>query len=76
MSKFNYDDLVTANPGSPKELRPGERAWVCGITEPKDRRGAYLQKFPTGTVYLVEFEDGSAVEAIETDLMLVEANPK
>jgi hypothetical protein len=69
MTKYSYNDIVTAKPNAPSELRPGERAWVVGISEQKDRKGEYLTKFPSGTVYLVEFEDGSSVSISESDLM-------
>jgi len=73
MTTFTYDDIVTAKPGAPNELRPGQRAWVVGITEAKDRRGANLKRFPTGTVYLIEFEDGSAIDVAEADLIEVKS---
>jgi hypothetical protein len=69
MTKFSYNSIVTARLGTSAELRPGERAWVVGVSEEKDRKGEYLKKFPIGTVYLIEFEDGSTVSATESDLM-------
>lgn len=69
MTKYSYNDIVTAKPNASVALRPGERAWVVGVSEQKDRKGEYLTKFPTGTVYLIEFEDGSSVSVVESDLM-------
>ena len=69
MNKFNYDDMVTAKDNAPKELRRGKSAWIVGISKQEDRKGAYLEKFPKGVVYTIEFEDGSSVEALEADLL-------
>jgi hypothetical protein len=33
------------------------------------RPGTYFDKFPPGTVYMVEFEDGTATEVHETALV-------
>jgi len=70
MSKFSYNDIVTAKPDAPKELRPGERAWVVGIIEQEGRKDDFLKEFPEGIVYTIEFEDGLSVEAKESDLLL------
>jgi len=68
MNKFTWDDIVTANPNSPNELRSGARAWIVGMSPQEKRKGAYLEKFPKGWVYTIEFEDGSSMEAAESDL--------
>ncbi len=70
MTKFTYDDVVKAIANAPSELRPGERAWVVGVFE--DRPGKYFESFPPGTVYTIEFEDGSAIEIHEVMLELAE----
>ena len=61
---FTYDDIVRVKADAPAELRPGERAWVVGIAadEERHRRGSHFDQFPVGTVYLVEFEDGDALD--------------
>jgi hypothetical protein len=70
MPKFSYDDIVKVRPQAVAEQRPGERAWVIAIFE--DRPGPYFDKFPSGIVYSVEFEDGFATEIHESMLSLDE----
>ena len=52
---FTYDDIVRVKADAPAELRPGQRAWVVGITADADRHrlGSHFDQFPVGTVYLV-----------------------
>lgn len=65
---FTYDDIVCVKADAPAELRPGELAWVVGITADEDRhrRGSHFDQFPVGTVLLVEFEDGDALDIHES----------
>ena len=69
-NKYTWDDIVIAKPGAAEELRPGQRAWVVGMSSQEKRKGSYLEKFPEGWVYTIEFEDGSSTEAAESDLIL------
>lgn len=62
-NKFDYDDIVIVKKMAPSSLRPGSKAWVVGVFF--DRPGHYFDKFPEGTVYTIEFEDGESVEAHE-----------
>lgn len=71
MSKYTYNDIVAAKPHTSEELRAGEKAWIVGISEKKNRRGKYLEMFPEGIIYTIEFEDGSSVNVSEDDLILV-----
>lgn len=64
--KYTYDDVVKVRTGAAAELHPGATAWVVSIFE--TRPGPYLDRFPEGIVYTVEFEDGSSVEEHEQDL--------
>ena len=66
MTKFTYDDIVKVAAHAPDALRPGKRAWIVGVFE--DRPGSYFEKFPLGTVYSIEFEDGSSLEIHESNL--------
>lgn len=66
MPKFNYDDIVSANNLAPLSARPGSKAWIVGIFE--TRTGDFLQAFPDGVVYTIEFEDGSSTEVMEKHL--------
>lgn len=68
MPKFDYDDIVTAINTAPTNTRPGSKAWVVGVLE--TRRGEFLSSFPEGVVYVIEFEDGSSTEVIESHLEL------
>jgi hypothetical protein len=64
--KFDYDSLARV----PGELGGGKgayrKAWVVGVFE--ERKEVYFDRFPPGTVYTVEFEDGSSMEIHEDDL--------
>ena len=68
MATFTYDDIVRISASAPDAARPGERAWVIGIVEEPRQRGTHLDLFPPGTVYLVEFEGGDAVDIHESYL--------
>ena len=61
--KFDYDDVVRVIADAPSQCRPGEKGWIVGVYE--ERTGAFLEKFPIGTVYTIEFEDGSSAEVHE-----------
>lgn len=62
---FDYGALVSAAGGVPP-VRVGARAWVVGISLEGERRGAFLEKFPAGIVYTIEFEDGDATDVHES----------
>jgi hypothetical protein len=70
MSKFTYDDVVRVSDKAPLEIRPSERAWIVGVFV--DRPGEYYEQFPLGTIYSIEFEDGSSLDAHESMLDLIE----
>jgi hypothetical protein len=62
---FTYDDIVRVRADAPPEMRPGAQAWVIGIATAQERRGSHFKGFPAGTVHLVEFEDGQAIDIHE-----------
>ena len=66
MSKFTFNDIVQTREDAPKDVRPGQRASVFMVWLPQDRDGSYYAKFPPGTVYSIEFQDGDAVDVHET----------
>lgn len=69
MAKFTYDDIVRIRKDSPGLLRPGERAWIIAVFEDKNARpGNAFDAFPEGTVYTIEFEDGTTEEIHESSL--------
>jgi hypothetical protein len=72
MTKFSYSDIVTTTNKSIPMLRAGDRSWVVGISHSSERSGAYLNKFPEGVVYTIEFEDGSSIDVEEKDLLLLQ----
>ena len=74
MTKFDYDNIVTAIKGSDPKLRPGEKGWVCGIYEIKTCSDEFKNKYCDGNVYLIEFEDGDAVKVHESQLILIDRN--
>jgi hypothetical protein len=65
---FTYSDIVLVKTNSPEEMRPGQKAWVIGITTEHERSGSHFDQFPPGTVYLVEFEGGEALDIHESML--------
>ena len=67
MSKFTWGDSVQIAEGAPADLRPGSMAVVVGLSE--ERHGSFLERFPHGMVYTVEYEDGSSVELHEDHLV-------
>lgn len=69
ITAYDYDDTVTAKSDAPSELRPGETASVVAILPESERRGDFLKEFPDGTVYIIEFNDGSTANARESDLI-------
>jgi hypothetical protein len=70
MPKFSYSDIVTARAAAGKDARAGEQAWIVAIVE--DRLHFTLQQFPPGVVYSIEFEDGTAIDVHEGNLVLIE----
>jgi len=65
---YTYNDVVRVRADAPPEMHPGERAWVIGVTAEHERRGSHFKQFPAGTVYLVEFEGGDAIDIHENML--------
>lgn len=70
--KFTYDDIVVVGNTAPKEFRPGEKAWVVGVFS--DRSKDKFSWLPPGVVYLVEFEDGEAIDVNEDFLRRYEGH--
>lgn len=71
MARFDYDDRVRVALGADEKLRPGAVAWVVGVFEDRPA-GSYFEKFPSGVVYSIEYEDGEAKEIHESDLQPLE----
>lgn len=74
MPKFTWGDSVRIAEGAPSSVRPGSSAAVVGISEQHDRQGSYLDAFPTGVVYTIEFDDGSSAEVHEDHLIPLASN--
>jgi hypothetical protein len=53
VSAFTWDDTVRV------------KLTALSNSAENERSGAYLARFPRGTIYTIEFEDGSAVEIEE-----------
>jgi hypothetical protein len=66
MTKFTWNDTVQIKQSAPAQYCRGEPASVVGISLKSDRRGAFLEAFPEGIVYTIEFEGGSSVEIHES----------
>lgn len=74
MPKFTWGDLVRISEGAPAKVRPGSAAEVVGLSEESERRGSYLDQFPRGVVYTVEFEDGNSAEVHEQHIVPLVSN--
>jgi hypothetical protein len=72
MSKFTYNDIVSAPAAFGADNSMSGKAWIVGIFETDKEPGLYWKKFPSGFVYTVEFEDGSSTEFYENDLRMWE----
>lgn len=70
---MTYDDTVRVRMTAPLRERRGALASVCGVTPPAQRREGHWEQFPPGTVYLVEFEDGEALDVHESWIERAEA---
>ena len=68
MTKFAYGDVVRVMESAPAEMRPSAKAWVVGVFEADQRRGRHFDQFAPGSVYSVEFEDGSSIDVHESNL--------
>lgn len=66
MVKFSYDDIVKIKVDARTAAKRHGRAWIIAVME--DRQRYPLGRFPPGTVYSIEFEDGTAVDVHENDL--------
>jgi len=71
MAKFTWGDSVLIAEDAPANARPGSPAGIVGISEKHNRHGSYLQDFPDGVVYTVEFEDGEDAEVHEDHIVLL-----
>jgi len=69
MPKFKWGDSVRIAEGAPASVRPGSPGLVVGVSEQHQRQGSYLQAFPSGVVYTVEFADGGDAEVHEDHLI-------
>jgi hypothetical protein len=74
MSRFTVGDTVRIAEPALLGVRPGSVAEVVGISDERERHGSYLDAFPRGVVYTVEFEDGSPAELQEDHLMPLASN--
>jgi hypothetical protein len=63
---FSYGDMVRVATDAPTEMHPGEKASVVGITPNENKLGSHFEQFPRGTVYLIEFGDGEAIDIHES----------
>ena len=59
---FTWNDFVVVVDHAPTAQRPGATASIVGISRQYERSGTYLEEFPTGNVYTVEFDDGASVD--------------
>ncbi|MEG1453457.1 hypothetical protein [Brevundimonas sp.] len=59
---FTWNDLVVVADHAPTWQRPGSTASIVGISRQYERSGTYLDEFPTGNVYTVEYDDGASAD--------------
>ena len=72
MTLFTFNDVVRIKATAPAMCRPGALAWIIAVFT-ESRPGSSFDEFPPGTVYSVEFEDGSAID-IHESLLEAETN--
>jgi hypothetical protein len=72
MAKYTWGSTVIIKQEAAPNLRAGAKVDIVGISEEKDRKGEYLEKYPHGTVYTIEYIDGSDAQAHEDDLALLQ----
>jgi hypothetical protein len=73
MPQFTYDDIVFVRPDAPAEFRPGSRAWIIAVIDV--RVPGQYEWLPPGQVYMIEFEDGDAIDIVE-NLLLSESSAR
>lgn len=74
MAKFDYNDIVRVCSDAQQDLRPGERAWIVGVTTEDKRIGSHYEQFAPGAVYTIEFEDGDSIDIHESNLELIKGS--
>jgi hypothetical protein len=65
---MTWGDTVLVRADAPPHLRPGCFASIVAITRADKRSTVSLEKMPPGTVYMIEFGDGSHADAHESHL--------
>ena len=66
MADFTWGDTVRIRADAPPQYQPGEVASVCGIREVETVEQERQFGSPVGSrLYLVEFENGDAIEVPE-----------
>jgi hypothetical protein len=60
-----FGESVSVKKHAPAEFRPGAVGAIVMIITQKMRKGEYYNKFPLGTIYSIEFEDGRAIDIHE-----------
>ena len=61
MTKFTFDDTVKVAGFAPHQYRPGRVASIVGVYSEEEREHKFLEQYPHGVVYMIEFEGGEAV---------------
>ncbi len=69
--RFTYSDYVTVRSDAPIKFRPGTQGSIIAVFE--DRESLPFPDFPAGTVYMIEFEGGDAIDIHESMLEEFEA---
>jgi hypothetical protein len=72
MTKFTYDDIVSAKENMRSELRPGDKAWVVGVVD--NLNGKEFRILPKDIYYVIEFEDGNSEQCVEAEIQIHPAN--
>jgi hypothetical protein len=74
-TKFTWNDPVRIRIDAAEgpNVRPGAFGWVVGMSRQEERSGYFLEEFPEGAVYTVEYEDGT--DATIPEAMLLSEAP-
>jgi hypothetical protein len=66
VSKFTWGDTVKVVDNAPPTAKPGSIVSIVGVHDGASRSGEYFDRFPEGTVYSIEYDDGSSIEVPES----------
>ncbi|MFC4701493.1 hypothetical protein ACFO4O_15110 [Glaciecola siphonariae] len=67
MAKFNINDTVLVKESVETNAYVGQKGSIINVFETRPS-GKYFEKFPAGVIYMIEFENGDALDVHESEL--------